>query len=285
MKNSNPKDSESSNVDEKVVRDFGLEWEAYNYKDLSQADLQNAFNQYFDIFPFDKISSKSVGFDMGCGSGRWAKLIAPRVGRLNCVDPSEMALLQAKVNLEGFSNCYFECATVASSQLPDASQDFGYSLGCLHHIPDTFKGIQACANKLKSGAPFLLYLYYRFDNKPDWYRFLWKVSDCFRKILCQLPFSIKSILCQVIAIIIYLPLSRAAKICEKVGIDISNFPLSDYRDKPIYFLKTDALDRFGTKLEKRFTKEEIKKMLFDAGFKDVEFSASTPYWVAVAIKI
>ena len=25
---------------------------------------------------------------MGCGSGRWASLVAPRVGHLNCIDPS-----------------------------------------------------------------------------------------------------------------------------------------------------------------------------------------------------
>ena len=29
-----------------------------------------------------------MGFDMDCGSGRWAKLMAPRVGHLDCIDPS-----------------------------------------------------------------------------------------------------------------------------------------------------------------------------------------------------
>jgi hypothetical protein len=30
---------------------------------------------------------------------------------------------------------------------------------------------------LLSGAPFLLYLYYRFDNRPAWFRALYKVSN------------------------------------------------------------------------------------------------------------
>jgi ubiquinone/menaquinone biosynthesis C-methylase UbiE len=44
------------------------------------------------------------------------------------------------------------------------------------------------------------------------------------------------------------------------------------------------LDRFGTKLEKRYTKQEIKKMLKNAGFKNIRFSNNTPYWVAIAWK-
>ena len=43
-------------------------------------------------------------------------------------------------------------------------------------------------------------------------------------------------------------------ILEKFGIDVSSVPLNDYRKKSFYFMKTDALDRFGTRLEKRFSK-------------------------------
>ena len=49
-------------------------------------------------------------------------------------------------------------------------------------------------------------------------------------------------------------------------------------------MATDSLDRFGTKLEKRFTKNEIKNMLLKAGFVDIMFSKNTPYWVAIAWK-
>ena len=49
-------------------------------------------------------------------------------------------------------------------------------------------------------------------------------------------------------------------------------------------MKTDSLDRFGTKLEKRFTKKEIEKMLLDVGFVEITFSENTPYWVAIGWK-
>ena len=49
-------------------------------------------------------------------------------------------------------------------------------------------------------------------------------------------------------------------------------------------MKTDALDRFGTRLEKRFSKDEIQQMLEDSGFKNIQFSDKTPFWVCIAYK-
>ena len=115
-------ESTRKNVDERVVADFGKEWKTFNQEGLSGEVLHNAFNQYFHLFPFHKINAQSVGFDMGCGSGRWAKLMAPRVGTLNCIDPSPAALNQARANLEKQQNCTFECASVSGSTLANASQ-------------------------------------------------------------------------------------------------------------------------------------------------------------------
>ena len=154
----------------------------------------------------------------------------------------------------------------------------------LHHIPNTLEGLKCCAEKLKKGAPFLLYMYYRFDNKPIWFKFIWKLSDIFRRVISKLPFPIKLFVCFVIAVFIYYPLSRFSLLLEQLKISVSNIPLSDYRNKPFYVLKTDALDRFGTRLEKRFTKNEIREMMAKAGFKDISFSNGTPFWVAIGTK-
>tara|TARA_A100001011_G_scaffold295387_1_gene307685 strand:+ start:125 stop:295 length:171 start_codon:yes stop_codon:yes gene_type:complete len=49
-------------------------------------------------------------------------------------------------------------------------------------------------------------------------------------------------------------------------------------------MRTDALDRFGTRLEQRFTRNEIKNMMQNAGLENIEFSNSKPFWVAVGNK-
>jgi hypothetical protein len=127
-------------------------------------------------------------------------------------------------------------------------------------------------------------LYYRFDNKPLWFKIIWKLSDYFRKLISKLPFKIKKIVTFFIALIIYFPLAKISKLFNYFGFNVNNFPLSDYKNKTFYFMATDSLDRFGTKLEKRFTKNEIRNMLLNAGFVDILFSNNTPYWVAIAWK-
>jgi len=127
-------------------------------------------------------------------------------------------------------------------------------------------------------------LYYRFDNKPIWFKIIWKISDTIRKLISKLPFKIKLIITKIIALTIYFPLARLSLIIEKLGYDISNMPISSYRNNSFYTMKTDALDRFGTKIEHRFTKKEISNMMQKAGLIDIKFSEKVPYWVAVGQK-
>ena len=49
-------------------------------------------------------------------------------------------------------------------------------------------------------------------------------------------------------------------------------------------MRTDAYDRFCTRLEQRFTRQQIEQMLHAAGFDPVRFSEQEPYWCAVGIK-
>jgi hypothetical protein len=60
-------------------------------------------------------------------------------------------------------------------------------------------------------------------------------------------------------------------------------PLSYYADKSFYVMRTDAYDRFCTRLEKRLTRVEIETMLRRAGFRDIAFSEQAPFWCAVGI--
>jgi ubiquinone/menaquinone biosynthesis C-methylase UbiE len=272
-------------MDSKVVHDFGREWKYFNQSDPSiSQDLTAEFNQYFSEFPWELVSNNSVGIDIGCGSGRWAKFVAGRVGKLYCCDPSVEALEIGKMNLAEQTNCEFILASVDNIPVERASLDFGYSLGVLHHIPETRMGLASAVSYLKSGAPFLVYLYYSFDNRPKWFRALHAFSEFGRKIISGLPFHLKLFFTQMIAVLIYFPLARFAWLCEKFGVNVQNFPLTGYRKRTFYSMPTDSLDRFGTKLEKRFSKKQIEEMMINAGLEKISFRNGSPYWCACGIK-
>ena len=271
------------NIDRKTVEGFGAEWAAFDQSALTPDEHRQLFDHYFHLFPFEELPENAVGFDLGCGSGRWAALVAaePRVGRLHCIDPAPAALDVARQRLAHSDKVDFHLASVDSLPLANSSQDFGYSLGVLHHVPDTRAALAACTAKLKPGAPFLLYLYYRFDQRPAWFRALWRASDIARRGISRLPFALRKAVTGGFAAMVYWPLARTARLLEKSGRDIGGFPLSAYRDTSFYTMRTDALDRFGTRLEQRFTRPEIEAMMTEAGLERIVFSERFPFWVAL----
>lgn len=272
------------NLDSKTVEGFGDEWTRFDQRGLVEPEREELFNRYFRIFPWQLLPAAAIGFDLGCGSGRWAALVAPRVHRLHCIDASAAAVDVARRNLASLSNCEFHVASVDHLPLKANSMDFGYSLGVLHHVPNTEAGIQACVDVLKPSAPFLLYLYYAFDNRPWWFRLLWRISDVGRQVISRLPVRLRYAISQVIAGIVYYPLARVSMLLERVGFRVDYLPLSSYRSQSFYVMRTDALDRFGTKLEQRFTAAQIRQMMERAGLERITFSDSVPFWCAVGFK-
>ena len=271
------------NVDQKTVEGFGDEWLRFDQAGLSPKEHHDAFLLYFSIFPWEKLPKDAIGFDLGCGSGRWAVLVAPRVAKLHCIDPSA-ALEVAKSNLLEFQNCDFHKATVDEIPLDDEAMDFGYSLGVLHHCPDTQAGLSACVKKLKVGAPFLVYLYYDFDDKPWWFRSIWRIADLMRRVISRLPHSLRYWVSQVIAVSVYFPLAKLSWAVEKIGLSSKNIPLSIYKNLSFYLMRTDALDRFGTRLEQRFSRKEIEEMMIISGLENIEFSNTMPFWCAIGYR-
>lgn len=271
----------SVNIDRATVEGFGAEWAAFDQTGLGTAEYDALTDAYFHIFPFDALPANAEGFDLGCGSGRWAARVIDRVGILHCIDPSAEALDVARKRLGAHPKARFHLAAADTIPLADGSQDFGYSLGVLHHIPDTAKALGDCVRKLKPGAPFLVYLYYKLDGRPAWFRAIWRGSDLVRRGISRLPFGARKAVSSAIAVAVYWPLARGARLVERAGGNSSNIPLSAYRDLSFYSMRTDALDRFGTRLEHRFSRDEISAMMTAAGLVDLRFSDRFPFWVAV----
>jgi SAM-dependent methyltransferase len=265
-----------------VIESFGEEWKRFDQTGMSDEERQAAFQGYFEVFPWNDLPEDARGFDLGCGSGRWAEYVAPLVGTLHCIDPSD-ALDVARKNLAGLDNVVFHRRTAAELPFEAESMDFGYSLGVLHHVEDTEGALRTAVTALKPGAPFLLYLYYAFDNRPAWFRALWRVSDVMRRTIARQPNPIRHAVSDALAVAAYLPLARTAALGERLGIDVDNWPLSAYRSRSFYMMRTDSLDRFGTRLEKRFTRDQVETLMREAGLTNIRFCSSV-YWCAVGTR-
>ncbi len=191
-------------------------------------------------------------------------------------------LLPSRSTLVDHPNVEFQHADLTDMDIDDDSCDFGYSLGVLHHVPDTALAARSCTTKLKPGAPFLVYLYYDLEGGSLLRRSLLRIVTGMRYVIARLPRPAKVVLADLIAVALYLPLARLARLVDRLGRDPSSIPLFQYRNRSFYVMRNDSLDRFGTRLEKRFSQAEVRHLLEGIGLERVTFSSGPPWWVAVA---
>lgn len=278
-------DNKGNNIDLNTVNSFGEEWTSFH--GFSDDEIKKiGDDNYFDILTPDMTGAEKIAIDFGCGSGRWTKYICKKFGAVIAVDPSK-AIFSASYLLKDIRGIYLYKASIDSLPFPDNYFDFGFSLGVLHHIPDTLQAMKDCVRKIKPGGHFLVYLYYSLDNRSIFFRLLFRLSDVIRKVVSRLPGKSKRFVCDVLAIIAYMPFIMLCRFCKIVGVPLSlrkKIPLQIYETTSFYIIRNDSLDRFGTPLEQRFSKMEIQRMMDASGLTDIVFSSKESYWHAVGRK-
>lgn len=276
-------DNQEKNIDDAVKDSFGDEWEKFHQFD--EAEINRIAGEYFDIIEDGSLSNATV-LDVGCGSGRWAKYIAARSKFVEAIDPSH-AVYAADKLLKDVKNIRITQAGVDTIPFADGSFDMVMSIGVLHHVPNTADAIKQCAKKVKQGGRLYLYLYYALDNKGTAFKFLYKVSNTIRLGVSSLPAKPKQVVCDIFAVTFYMPWVLAGRALKGLGMKklASKLPLSIYQTKSFYVIRNDSLDRFGTKLEQRFTRKQIEEMMNNAGIQNVRFSEEMPYWHCIGEKI
>jgi SAM-dependent methyltransferase len=272
------------NIDQKTVDSFGDEWQAFHGFD--EKEIQKLGDEYFDIITPQMLNKTSTVLEVGCGSGRFLKYLSDKAGYIVGVDPSHA--VHAADNLLGKQDNVM-LAKASANDLPfdNESFDFVYSIGVLHHIPDTQKAMQACVDKVKKGGHFFTYLYYNLDNRGFVFRSVFNLSTLLRRAVSKLPSGPKKAVCNFLAITLYMPFVGTIRLLKSAGVKESvrsKIPLFGYENKSFYIIRNDALDRFGTPLEQRFTKKQIHEMMEQCGLEQIVFSNNIPYWHAVGKK-
>ena len=272
-----------ANIDLETVASFGEEWTKFDR--FSDSEIQRIGDEYFDVVTAAMLPAEATALDLGCGGGRWSRYVASRCAFVEAVDPSDAVLVAHSVTRD-LANVRVTKASVDTLPFPDDSFDFILCLGALHHIPDTAAALERAVQKLRPGGWMLLYIYYALENRGLGYRLLFGTADLLRRVVSRLPGPLKRLSCDVLAVIVYLPLVALA---GAVGMLLGSraaedVPLHYYSGKSWRVMRNDALDRFGTPLEQRFSRAEIAEMMTQGGLEDLRFSDRMPMWHAVGRK-
>lgn len=275
--------SPGKNIDGEVVKSFGEEWLKFNA--FTDEMIEQGAREYFDILDEKIINKNTYVIDVGCGTCRWTKYLSDKVQFIEAIDPSN-AIFAADKLLGGTSNVRLSKASTDNIPFDDETFDFGMSIGVLHHIPDTLGAMKDCVRKVKKGGYFYCYLYHNLEQLNWASRALFRMSEMVRKVVCRLPNPIKKIICDLLAVLIYMPLIMLVRFLIFLGFKKTalKMPLNSYHNKPFFIIRNDSLDKFGTSLEQRFSKKEVESLMDRCGLEEIVISTGSPFYHAVGRK-
>jgi SAM-dependent methyltransferase len=124
------------------------------------------------LFPYERYKSRRV-LEVGCGQGGMAALWAERGAQVTAVDlnPDAIGATRERFAQRGLPG---EIRQVDARELPfdDATFDYAYSWGVLHHSPDLARSVGQLMRVLKSGGEFGVMLYNR-HSLLYWYQIVY----------------------------------------------------------------------------------------------------------------
>lgn len=249
---------------------FGEEWQGFPE---ILPEHEKEFHQYFDLVDLGSLANARI-CDLGCGIGRWSHFLKDRCREIVLLDFSE-AIFVARKNLRGASNVLFFLGDLRRMPFRDNFADFLFTLGVLHHLPT---GALEEVRALSRRAPTLLvFLYYALDNRPVFWRGLLSAVTGVRLALSRTEGPrFRSAMTWALTIGVYLPMISLGHAVRPLGL-ASKVPLYDfYRGKSLRRIRQDVYDRFFTRIEQRFRKEEI--LALRDTFREVVVSDDPPYW-------
>jgi SAM-dependent methyltransferase len=255
---------------------FGYEWTHFN--DWRQSGETN-FNDYFEGIDLQSLDGRSV-LDAGCGMGRHARQIAPFAGRVVAVDFSR-AIEQAARNVSDLVNVDCVQADLLTLPIADASFDFVYSLGVLHHLDEPERALQGLVSKLRPGGKLRVYLYWK---RHGWRGRLLSLATLARRVTTRMPLGLLRAACWVLSVILYFAVVLPYRVLTLAGVRRhESWPLFVYSKYPFNVLYNDQFDRFSAPIEKRYDPQEVRKLLEAAGLRDVSIRPCFG-WVADGVK-
>ena len=110
-----------------------------------------------EMFPlFGLLDPTATLGDLGAGTGHFAALAAPFVGRVIAVDASEEMLEAARDRLEGASNVDLRCGNLEDLPIADGELDVAVLLLVLHYVVEPQAVLKEVGRTLKPGGRFVI---------------------------------------------------------------------------------------------------------------------------------
>lgn len=250
-------------VAQRTAASFAYEWERFG---VMRDEWAKNFADYMRPHTSESLAGKSV-LDVGAGSGRHSFHAAQAGAQVVAVDLGA-SIDVARRNLP--ASVLTVQADAEALPFEPESFDLVMSIGVLHHLPDTERALRSIARYAKPGGHVHVYLYWVPEQR--WHRRVLRAVTALRRLTVRLPHPVLHALCYPLAALLLVTVVapyRALRKHPRTDRLAAALPLKTYADYPFAVLVNDQFDRFSAPLERRFTADEVRAAMQDAGLEDV----------------
>jgi SAM-dependent methyltransferase len=239
---------------------FGFEWTSFPRLQLDSDENQESaetFRTKTGLAPEDVVG-KTV-LDAGCGMGRFTHVVA-RWGADRAVGADISRAVEAAAgNLGAFPSVALLQADLRALPFPPDSFDIVFSIGVLHHTPDTFEALARIAKLVKPGGTLAVWVYW---NRLRWTLFGSEVLRPFTRRMApeRLLQLVQRVTPKTRAIKQRVP--RATALVDLL-LPTSNHPNPDWQ-------VLDTFDWYSPRYQWKHSYDEVAEWFRRLGFESVE---------------
>lgn len=238
---------------------FGLQWTRFSRVQLDSANGTDESRRTFyekTGWTAEMLRGRRV-LDLGCGMGRFMEVAADAGAEVIGVDLSR-AVEAAWRNLGHRENVHVVQADVFGLPFEDQSFDFVFSIGVLHHTPDTQDAFMQLPRLLRAGGRISIWIYSREIK----HRVLFAFSNLYRKATWRMePESLLSI-CRVAAPLYHLHRVPVVGWVTRILVPTSMHPDAQWR-------VVDTFDWYAPRYQWKHTYDEASSWFEAAGLRNV----------------
>lgn len=154
-------------LQERTRKSFGYEWTRY---DVQRSEEDNAYFRSKTGMEPSALAGKIV-LDAGCGGGRYSRVAGEAGATVIGVDLS-LAVDKAASLTSHLPNVHIVQADIFELPFPESSFDFIFSIGVLHHTPNTKRALDHVVPLMKETGEIAIWLYPRWSAPVEAYNTL-----------------------------------------------------------------------------------------------------------------
>ncbi len=248
---------------DEYVDTFSFEWHKHKTTQLDSKRGSDESEETFKRktgFDLNKLKDKLI-LDAGCGAGRFMEVVLKHGAKVVGVDLS-FAVDVAQENVGRNNKAHIIQADIFNLPFKEEVFDYIFSIGVLHHTPNTKKAFFSLIPFLKKDGKIAIWVY---SNEGKYIKIYNKVSNFWRFFTTRLSKKKLYSFCKVYANLIY-PLKKIRYL--RVILQIILPPSSYHPNKMRRIL--DTYDWLSPKYQWRHTYKEVEQWFKEAGFRKIE---------------